>query len=461
MTIQESDGARAVGLGLIRDSSLTQGSKYQYTCAWNWWVSFFEDEGVDPLTVSVDDALRWLESDYSEPASRIKKVRRVVAFVYQTLGVPSPMAASRVLKSIGDGTLGYKPDTDLHEKVLEIYERRVKDYIGWCNCNGVPALPGSPQQTADFLWSICDEYEPQSISMASAAVARYLEFHGFPGTGREPVVLSVLAECRARIGPRERKVSAVEAAPPGNHAQRYHRHWIKWCEAQPIEWQDASVEDALRYLREIEHQKDASLRVAPLSRLYPSAPDPFCSDEVLAWKKWHLHANKTGTLPVSSVGSRTVEFLAELRAVRSKFEGPLPDGLTQEQVDAVSDDLDGRYSDGTLRNYAESWVRFNDWLDLQGVAMPRVEDMHVAVYLQERAETCRVSTVAGDLAGISAIFDELRYESNPALRRSGHQRNAQVAGRTKGSCRSGAGVSQEALQRCRRVCQQVDVRREF
>lgn len=413
MMTSGADAARSLGFQLIESSALQKGSKYQYSCGWRWWTAFFADEDLSPLAASADDALRWQESDYGKPASRIKTVRKAVAFVYQAVGLTSPMHIPRVLRANGEGEDWYKAPEDLCEEIFATYELRVQDYIAWCNCNGVPALPGSPQRVGEFLLSLCDELGLRAIRIASTAVSRYIESNGHPPTGRHPVVLAAMAECEARLGPIRGGAPAARSLPTGKHARHYHRQWTEWCAAQSIEWEHASGADALRYLRALEHQRDASFRVAPLSRFYLSIPDPFSTDEIIKWKEWHRAARKEGDLPAPA-SSRAAEIVAELRTARSTFEGPLPVGLTLEEVEAVSDNLGFRVSDATLATYAEAMAQFEAWLSARGVAVWDVSGMHVSVYLRERAEGRRLSTVSADLAALSTIFDLMGYELNPA-----------------------------------------------
>ena len=105
MTMQGADAGRSLGFQLIENSPSKQGTKYQYVCGWRWWAAFFKDEGISPLAASADDALRWLECDYSKPANRIKTVRKAVAFVYQALGMTSPMHVPHVMRATGEGAL--------------------------------------------------------------------------------------------------------------------------------------------------------------------------------------------------------------------------------------------------------------------------------------------------------------------------------------------------------------------
>ena len=417
------EGAGALGRRLIFESTLSKHSQYQYTCAWGWWTSFCQDEGISPLGVSADEAHRFFESKYSKPGTRIKKVRRAVRFVYRVLGMTSPLRASVVQRPNSDGLTPYKPFDGLHEVTRRRYEQFVREYIAWCNCNAVPALPGSPQQVADFLMSLGDRYEWSAVSMARSAVCRYLDIHGDVEMGRHPVVMAASAECRAVRELRqveELGATSCTGEPGANgpavsqQALRFHAQWVRWCEAWSIDWESASAAEVLEYLGGISHQKDASTRASRLSRFYVSGSDPFSSEEVFGWKEWHRAAKKDGTLPAWPHVSRAAQVIADLHAAHAALDGPVPAGLTREEAEYVNDDLLVRRSARGLLSQATGWVKFTDWLSLRGIDLDLVTDAHVGAYLRVRAENCLVATVAGDLGKLTAMFDDLGVTPNPA-----------------------------------------------
>ena len=409
----ESGDAQWVGFEVIRASGLSKKTKTNYSLGWRRWACCCQGAGVGPLAATGDDALRWLGSGERNP-NEFRDTRKAVNFVYQRLGMASPLRERRVMRALFGESGRYGTEEEYSEGALENFGHRVRDYLIWCERNGRAALPGSGAQVAQFLRSLSEEYSYTSVELASAGVSRYLEDNGHPGTSHHPAVLAALPECRAifaaRGGPGSRELTGKST----DRRESVQSQWREWCEGESVDWEQAEPADALRHLRGLEHQRTAASRVFLLSQLYEGVTDPFSAEAVLEWKRWHLRALKDGTLPEARRGAAGMEVIARMRAARAVERTVVPVGLTLEELEAVDDDVSDRYVERTISGYANRWVVFESWLRERAIPLEKVVGPHVAVFLKHQAEGLRVNTLRSTANALAMVFDEMYFEDNPA-----------------------------------------------
>ena len=409
----ESGDGKTMGLGVIEASGLKESVKKEYARRWRRWSSWCEENGVDPLAATGGDALRWIGA--AEGSLFRLEVRLAVNFVYQALGMASPLREWQVMRALFGGNGRYKSDEDLDPTEPPAMRRRVRDYGSWCARNGRAALPGSAEQSSEFLLFLSDWNGYRLVSRASHAVSRYLEANGYPGTSHHPDVSAALRVCRARIEARGGKQNGMASEESTVRVDRVLRQWRDWCEAEGIDWHQAGPLDALRYLRGLEHQRSAGKRAGRLSKLCAGEANPFSSEVVLEWRKWHAKAAEEGTLPKVRSATRADEVVGRMRAVRAAEIEVVPEGLTREELEAVQGDVRNRVVESTLRGYANSWARFESWVIGRKTALAKVTGWHVAVYLKSLAEGRRFGTIQNVRNGLAMVFDELGFVDNPAL----------------------------------------------
>ena len=408
-----SEDALQVGLSVIQASDLSDRTKKNYTEGWRKWSGWFGERGVSPLAATGDDALRWLDSR-ERNRFEVRDVRKAVSFVYQRLGMASPVRDRRVMAA-APGATGTYGTVDEYSEAYRLRVRDLqRDYLVWCHDQVVDPFSGSPAHVADFLRSLHPEYSQYIIETANVAVSRYLEDHGLPGTSHHPTVVAAVTECRASrdvAGDAQRKQRSERSVSTREAIQR---QWRQWCDDESIDVTNASAGDALRYLRGLEHQITAAARVFQLSQMYQGSEDPFSSEDVLAWKKRHRRASKDGTLPEAPPKRRGRDVIKEIRAAHAKQPEVVPVGLTREEVIAVDTDIGELYAPLTLDRYASGYVRFEDWLVGREIPIEKVVGWHVSVYLKDLAADLRVSTLYGELASLAMVFDGLEFKTNPA-----------------------------------------------
>ena len=400
------------GLEFIQASSLADSTKRRYSLEWRKWVAYFDEQGIAPLNVTVEEALDWVRSRKS---GQLAEARPAVSFVFQGMGFSSPVRQAAVVREIRGGNGGGEAGGELCERVLAQRRLRVEDYLLWCQRNGKAALPGSGPQVADFLRFISDDHGYSAIKDTCLGVSRYLEDNGSASVTTHPAVRAARKECRARIdgrgdaGPREVSdgVDRVRS--------RYQSQWLDWCESESIGWQKATPADALRYLRGLEYQSSAWERVFQLSKLYEGMIDPFSDESVLKWKRWHIQAGRDGSLPQWRRGTAATEVIERIRSARFAARTVVPVGLTVEDLQGLDYEVSDRYSESTLRGYAAHWVWFESWLRSKEIPLDAVVGLHVAVFLKEYADGRRVGTVTNMLKALACVFDEFGFEDNPAF----------------------------------------------
>ena len=413
-----SGDVTSVGLELIESSGLEKKTKQIYRRWWLAWLAWCEQEGVDALTAAGSDALRCLQS--LESQWQVSRMRHIVNFVCRGLGIESPMMQREVREALGWRNERHMRDADRPRPARLAMCYRLSDYESWCEQNGKSALPGSGEQSAEFLLFMSDWYAYRTVIRANGAVSRYLEGKGYRGTSHHPAVVVALHECRARIEAREGKRNGVGSEGSGDRANREQMQWRDWCDAEDIDWHKARPADALRHLRGLEHQATAGTRARRLSKLYAGVANPFSSEVVVDWRKRHAQAVDEGTLPkvVRSV-SRADEVIGRIREARAIEIEVVPEGLTREELEGVQEDVRNDIAESTLRDYARQWARFDSWLiDRLGdrkTAMAKVTGWHVAVYLESLAEGRRLSTIQGVGSALAMVFDEFGFVDNPAL----------------------------------------------
>lgn len=93
-----------VGVQLIETSSLTHRTKSVYAGTWRQWVNHCQRTGSDPLAVTAEQLLAWVQSGDCKPAWLLSE-RRGVNFVYQRMGLASPLQG----RSAKQALFGRKP----------------------------------------------------------------------------------------------------------------------------------------------------------------------------------------------------------------------------------------------------------------------------------------------------------------------------------------------------------------
>ena len=408
-----SENALQAGLSVIQASDLSERTKKNYAQGWRKWSRWFGETGVSPLAATGDDALRWLNSREGN-RFEVRDVRKAVSFVYQRLGMASPVRDRRVMAAVPGATGAYGTVDEYSENYRWRVRDLQRDYLVWCHSQEMDPFSGSPAQVAEFLRSLHPEYSQYTIETANVAVSRYLEDHGRPGTSHHPTVVAAITECRTSrddSGDAERKQRSERSVSTREVIQS---QWRQWCHDESIDVTKASTADALQYLRGLEHQPTAAARVFQLSQMYQGSEDPFSSEDVVAWKKKHRRASKDGTLPEAPPKRRARDVIEEMRAANATQPEVVPVGLTREEVIAVEDDIDDRYAPRTLERYASCYTRFENWLSGRGIRIEKADGWHVSVYLKELSEDLRVSTLYGEAASLAMVFDELEFETNPA-----------------------------------------------
>ena len=417
--MMDPTGPLWLGREVIQASHLRTKGKTTYAYRWRRWVSWCEEAGVSALAATGDDALRWLRHEERKP-SVVKETRKAVNLVYRSLEKASPFRERRVMRELFGGNGRYGTKEEYSDFARECHGHRVRDYLVWCQRGGRAALPGSGRQVAEFLLALAEEYSYTMVEQASAGVSRYLEDNGRPGTSHHPAVQAALKECRAICARRAESGRRELRVKTTNRREVIQAQWTEWCEEEGIDWKCAGEDDALRYLRGLEHQRTAALRVHQLSLLYEGIEqNPFSSETVQEWRLAHARRVKEKPATDWRVNGRAEEVIQEIRATAALRPVNVAVGLTPEEVHDLDDDLRDRYAASTLESYTKSFAGFENWLRGKEVALHQVVDQHVAAYLRFRSGTCRVTTLRSIANGVAVVFEELKealgFEENPAL----------------------------------------------
>ena len=402
-------GPEWVGVELVRSSTVRPGSKRGISSRWRRWVAWCEEQGVPALASSGDDAVRWLRHE-RRSQSMVKETRKAVSLVYRGLGMASPFAQRQAMREVFGASGRYGAEEDYNPCAREAHRLRLLDYLRWCQEHGRAALPGSGRQVADFLLDLAKDYSFSMVEHASAGVSRYLEDNGCPGTSSHPAVRQAIRECETlcakRVGPGQREPRVRTTTRRGVMQQ----HWTQWCQGQGMEWESAGAADALRYLRGLEYQRTAALRVYHLGLLYEEMEEnPFSSAAVLDWRR--QHAKRVGETSSDDwrVVRRAEEVIEEIRSARASGPTEVAVGLSWEEVADLTGDLSGDFAASTLRNYSRSFAAFEGWLAAEKkLALHQVRDQHVGAYLRHKSLGCRVSTLRSIATGLAMVFRELK-----------------------------------------------------
>ena len=411
-------GPEWLGLELIRASGIKPKGIGAYSSGWRRWVSWCEEMGVPALAATGDDAVRWLRHEERKEWV-VQETRKAVSLIYRALGMASPFQERQAKRELFGGDGRYGTEEEYSDFARGCHRHRVRDYLGWCQEEGRNALPGSGRQVAEFLLALAKEYSYSMVEQASAGVSRFLEDNGCPGTSSHPAVHQALKECRAicsgRVGPGHRELRSKTAI----RRDVMQDHWREWCQGQGVDWKCAGVDDALRYLRGLEYQRTAGLRVHQLSLLYEGMEDPFSSEAVLDWRREHALWVKEKPAVDWRVASRADEVIQEIRAVRALQPAEVAVGLSLEDVEDLDNDLTDDYAASTIRSYTRSFAGFERWLAGMKLDLHQVADQHVGAYLKHKSVHCRVTTLRSIAHGIAMVFEEMKdslgLEENPVL----------------------------------------------
>ena len=415
----EPKGPEWLGLEVIRASDLKPKGIKDYSYRWRRWVSWCDEMGVSPLAATADDALLWLRHE-ERPRSMVKETKKAVSLVYRALGMGSPFLERRVMREVFGENGRYGGEEEYSVWARGNHRLRVRDYLVWCQQGGWAALPGSGRQVAEFLPTIAVEYSYAMVEAASAGVSRYLEDNGCPGTSHHPAVQKALKECQVlcsgRVGPGHRELRVKTTT----RRDVMQEHWTDWCRDEGIDWKRAGVDDALRYLRGLEYQRTAGLRVHQLSLLYEGMEEnPFASESVEQWRSEHVRWVKEKPAVDWRVVGRADAVIQEMKAARAPQLVTVAVGLTLEDVEDLNDDLSGDYAASTLKSYAKSYAGFERWFVGKKLSAHQVVDQHVGAYLKYKSRTCRVTTLRGIATGIAMVSEEMKdtlgLEENPVL----------------------------------------------
>ena len=412
----EPKGPKWLGVQVIEASDLKPKGVKVYSCRWCRWVSWCAEVGVSALAATGDDALLWLRH-VERSTSMVSDTRRAVNFVYQNLGMASPFRERVVMREVFPDSGLHGPEAEYSWYAREAHRLRVRDYLGWCHVNGWAALPGSGRQVAQFLRTVAEEFSYSMVDHASAGVSRYLEDNGCPGTRHHPAVQKAMQEC-AEIcksrAPRELRVKTK------NQRNAFQSQWKEWCDDEVIDWKCAGEDDALRYLRGLDYQRTAALRVHQLSLLYEAMEEnPFAIESVEKWRSEHVRWVKENPAEDWRVIVRAREVIQEVKADKELQPVRLAVGLTLDDVKGLDADLSGEYADSTLNTYGNHFAAFEAWLLDLGLSLDQVVDQHVGAYLKHKSVTSRVSSLRGISAGLAMVFEDMKdvwgVAENPVL----------------------------------------------
>ena len=412
----EPKGPKWLGLQVIEASDLRPKGMKTYSYRWRRWVSWCDEMEVSALAATGDDAILWLRHEKLS-RSIVSDTRKAVNFVYQNLGMASPFRERVVMREVFPDSGLHGPESEYNWYARDAHRLRVRDYLGWCHVNGWAALPGSGRQVAEFLRTVAEDFSYSMVDHASAGVSRYLEENGCPGTRHHPEVQKVMQECEEiykNRAPRELRFATKK------QRNAIQSQWKEWCDDAVIDWKCAGEDDALRYLRGLEYQRTAALRVHQLSLLYEGMKkNPFSSESVEKWRSEHVRFMKENLAEDWRVIVRTGEVIQELKADKELQPVRLAAGLTLDDVKGLDADLSGEYADSTLRSYSQSYAGFERWFVGMQLAAHQVVDQHVGAYLKYKSRTCRVTTLRTIAAGIAMVFEEMKdtlgIAENPVL----------------------------------------------
>ena len=417
--MMEPKGPEWLGVELIQASGLKPKGMRAYEHGWRRWVSWCAEVGVSALAASGDDALLWLRHEQRKPWE-VKETKKAISLVYRALGMASPFGERRAMREVFGENGRYGGEEEYSDFARECHSHRVRDYLWWCQQGGRAALPGSGRQVAEFLLALAEEYSYSMVEQASAGVSRYLEDNECPGTSHHPAVQKALKECRVicsgRVGPGHRELRVKTTT----RRDVMQEHWTDWCRDEEIDWKRAGVDDALRYLRGLEYQRTAGLRVYQLSLFYEEMEEnPFSSEAVLDWRSEHARWMKEKPAVDWRVVGRAEEVIQEMKAARAPQPVTVAVGLTLEEVEDLNDDLSGDYAASTLRSYSQSYAGFERWFVGKKLALHQVVDQHVGAYLKYKSRKCRVTTLRSIATGIAMVFEEMKdtlgLEENPVM----------------------------------------------
>ena len=412
----EPKGPKWLGLQVIEASDLRPKGMKTYSCRWRRWVSWCDEMGVSALAATADDALLWLRHE-KRSRSIVTDTRKAVNFVYQNLGMASPFRERVVMREVFPDSGRHCPESEYNWYAREAHRLRVRDYLVWCHVNGWAALPGSGRQVAEFLRTVAEEFSYSMVDHASAGVSRYLEDNGCPGTRHHPEVQKVMQECEEiceNRAPRELRFTTKK------QRNAFQSQWKEWCDDAVIDWKCAGEDDALRYLRGLEYQRTAALRVHQLSLLYEGMKkNPFASESVEKWRSEHVRCVKENPAEDWRIIVRAGEVIQEVKADKELQPVRLAAGLTLDDVKGLDADLSGEYADSTLRSYSGSYAGFERWFVGKKLAAHQVVDQHVGAYLKHKSVTNRVSSLRSIAAAIAMVFEEMKdtlgIAENPVL----------------------------------------------
>ena len=412
----EPKGPEWLGVQVIEAADLKPERVKFYSSRWRRWVSWCAEVGVSALAATGDDALLWLRHK-KHSRSMVSDTRNAVNFVYQNLGMASPFRERVVMREVFPDSGLHGPEAEYSWYSREAHRLRVRDYLGWCHVNGWAALPGSGRQVAQFLRTMAEEFSYSMVDHASAGVSRYLEDNGCPGTKHHPAVQKVMQEC-AEIcksrAPRELRIKTK------NQRNAFQSQWKKWCDDEVIDWKCAGEDDALRYLRGLEYQRTAALRVHQVSLLYEGMEEnPFAGECVEKWRSEHVRWVTENPVEDWRVNVRAWEVIQEVMADKELQPVRLAVGLTLDDVEGLDSELTGEYADSTLKTYGKHFAAFEAWLLDLGLSLGQVVDQHVRAYLKHKSVTNRVSSLRVIVAALAMVFEKMKdvwgVAENPVL----------------------------------------------
>ena len=319
------------------------------------------------------------------------------------------------------GKPNHKPTSELNGEQLRSYQVWSSRYTSWCLARGKTAVPADQHDIAEFMRHCSAEYSPSTAIGVFTHVSRLHAHAGYHDISELPAVAAVLEDIRARIQEGE-KQTPLRDKKPSTIAQRdlYRNHWRRWADQNDVDIDSPTTADICDFIRE-ESKYLIVKRIRPkllaISEMYGPHLDPTKAPEVAELlrecikqdeeeqrqgiKKQKRNANSLLSAPLPT----NPELVEQLRS----------EGLTEEEIQRLTNFQLRRLSERTRKSYQRYWGHYKIWCKKRNMKPEDAGQGLLSLYLTQLARSIQPRPLKNHLSAIRYCYKQLRPYDNPGL----------------------------------------------
>ena len=403
----------ALADAIIDATDLGPHRKSRYKGQWREWDQWCSKHDIDPYHATPDDMNIYLDDHPNLSEVTRKRLSAAVNLVYKMTPGTGPVHLI--------GKTNHKPTSDLQYGNLRAFQMWSSRFSSWCHARGKTAVPADQHDIAEFMRRFSSEYRPSTAINAVTQISRLHAHAGYHDITKLPAVAAVLSDIRSRIQQGETQTTPRSKTPSTAEKRLIHRNnWRHWATQNDVDIDSPTTANILEFIRE-ESKYLAVKRIRPklraISEMYERHLDPTKAREVSELLDALVHKDAE---------ERRQGIKKQKRNANPLLSAPLPtnphlveqlrnEGLTEDEIQRLTNFQFHTLSDITRKNYQRYWARYKIWCQKRDKQPEDAGPSLLSLYLIELSLSTNPRGLKNHLAAISFCYKHCRPDDNPVL----------------------------------------------